>query len=78
MTGTRRPMLSHLRESGELEQVSDLVLFIYRDDYYNADTEKKNIAEIIIAKHRNGPIGTIELFFHREHSKFANLARTRT
>ena len=78
MTGTRRPMLSHLRESGELEQVSDLVLFIYRDDYYNADTEKKNIAEIIIAKHRNGPIGTIELFFHREHSKFANLARART
>ena len=78
LTGTRRPMLSHLRESGELEQVSDLVLFIYRDDYYNAETEKKNIAEIIIAKHRNGPIGTIELFFHREHSKFANLARQRT
>jgi replicative DNA helicase len=63
--------------SGELEQVSDLVIFIYRDDYYNAETEKKNIAEIIIAKHRNGPIGTIELFFHREHSKFANLARSR-
>jgi replicative DNA helicase len=78
MTGTRRPMLSHLRESGELEQVSDLVVFIYRDDYYNAETDKKNIAEIIIAKHRNGPIGTIELFFHREHSKFANLARART
>lgn len=77
VTGTRRPMLSHLRESGELEQVSDLVLFIYRDDYYNAETEKKNIAEILIAKHRNGPIGTIELFFHREHSKFANLARSR-
>lgn len=77
ITGTRRPMLSHLRESGELEQVSDLVLFIYRDDYYNAETEKKNIAEIIIAKHRNGPIGMIELYFHREHSKFANLAKTR-
>ncbi len=77
MTGTRRPLLSHLRESGELEQVSDLVIFIYRDEYYNAETEKKNIAEIIIAKHRNGPIGTIELFFHKEHGKFANLARTR-
>src|SRR2546425_7824832 len=77
MTGTRRPMLSHLRESGELEQVADLVLFIYRDDYYNPETEKKNIAEIMIAKHRNGPVGTVELFFHREHSRFANLERRR-
>src|SRR2546425_636041 len=77
MTGTRRPMLSHLRESGELEQVADLVLFIYRDDYYNPETEKKNIAEIMIAKHRNGPVGTIELFFNREHSRFANLERRR-
>src|SRR5438093_4093091 len=77
MTGTRRPMLSHLRESGELEQVADLVLFIYREDYYNPETEKKNIAEIMIAKHRNGPIGTVELFFHREHSRFANLERRR-
>ncbi|HEU5298068.1 MAG TPA: replicative DNA helicase [bacterium] len=77
MTGTRRPLLSHLRESGELEQVADLVLFIYRDDYYNAETEKKNIAEIIIAKHRNGPIGQVDLFFHKEFSKFANLERRR-
>src|SRR5437899_8617300 len=77
VTGTRRPMLSHLRESGELEQVADLVLFIYREDYYNPETEKKNIAEIIIAKHRNGPVGTIELFFNREHSRFANLERRR-
>ncbi|HXF83328.1 MAG TPA: replicative DNA helicase [bacterium] len=77
VTGTRRPMLSHLRESGELEQVADLVLFIYRDDYYNAETEKKNIAEIIIAKHRNGPIGQVDLFFHREFSKFANLEKRR-
>src|SRR2546427_1568135 len=76
-TGTRRPMRSHLRESGELEQVADLVLFIYREDYYNPETEKKNIAEIIIAKHRNGPVGTIELFFNREHSRFANLERRR-
>ncbi len=77
VTGTRRPMLSHLRESGELEQVADLVIFIYREDYYNPETEKKNLAEIIIAKHRNGPIGTIELFFHKEHSKFGNLERRR-
>ena len=76
-TGTRRPLLSHLRESGELEQVADLVVFIYREDYYNPETEKKNIAEIIIAKHRNGPIGLIEMFFHKEHSKFANLERRR-
>lgn len=66
-----------VHNSGELEQVSDLVLFIYRDDYYNPETEKKNIAEIIIAKHRNGPIGQVELFFHREHSRFANLERRR-
>lgn len=77
MTGTRRPMLSHLRESGELEQVADLVVFLYRDDYYDPATERKNVAEVIVAKHRNGPTGTIELFFHREHSKFANLERKR-
>ncbi len=63
--------------SGELEQVADLVIFIYREDYYNPETEKKNLAEIIIAKHRNGPIGTVELFFHKEHSKFGNLERRR-
>ena len=66
-----------VHNSGELEQVADLVLFIYREDYYNAETEKKNIAEIIIAKHRNGPIGQVELFFHREHSKFVNLEKRR-
>jgi len=66
-----------VHNSGELEQVADLVLFIYREDYYNPETEKKNIAEIIIAKHRNGPVGTIELFFNREHSRFANLERRR-
>jgi replicative DNA helicase len=79
MPGTHNFVANGLvcHNSGELEQVSDLVIFIYRDDYYNAETEKKNIAEIIIAKHRNGPIGNIELFFHREHSKFANLARSR-
>ena len=79
MPGTHTFIASGItcHNSGELEQVSDLVIFIYREDYYNAETEKKNIAEIIIAKHRNGPIGTIELFFHREHGKFANLARSR-
>ncbi|HEV8340732.1 MAG TPA: LAGLIDADG family homing endonuclease, partial [bacterium] len=63
--------------SGELEQVADLVLFIYREDYYNEQTEKKNIAEIHIAKHRNGPTGTVELYFDREHSRFMGLDRRR-
>jgi replicative DNA helicase len=66
-----------IHNSGELEQVADLVVFIYREDYYNPETEKKNVAEIHIAKHRNGPIGQIELFFHKEHSKFGNLERRR-
>jgi len=63
--------------SGELEQVADLVLFIYREDYYNENTEKKNIAEIIVSKHRNGPTGTVELYFNREHSRFIGLDRRR-
>jgi len=75
--GNRRPQLSHLRESGELEQVADLVLFIYREDYYNENTEKKNIAEIILSKHRNGPTGTVELYFDKEHSRFVGLDRRR-
>lgn len=70
-----RPMLSDLRESGAIEQDADVVMFIYRDDYYNKDTEKKNIAEIIIAKQRNGPVGTIELVWLPDFTKFGNLQK---
>ena len=70
-----RPMLSDLRESGAIEQDAVVVMFIYRDDYYNHDTERKDIAEIIIAKQRNGPIGTVELAWIPKYTKFANLQR---
>jgi len=70
-----RPMLSDLRESGAIEQDADVVMFIYRDDYYNHDTEKKDVAEIIVAKQRNGPIGTIELAWLPMYTKFANLQK---
>lgn len=70
-----RPMLSDLRESGAIEQDADVVMFIYRDDYYNKDTPYKNIAEIIIAKQRNGPIGTINLVWLPQYTKFANMEK---
>jgi replicative DNA helicase len=70
-----RPMLSDLRESGAIEQDADIVIFLYRDDYYNPETEKKNVAEVIIAKHRNGSTGTVELRWFGEYTKFANLKK---
>ncbi|MGC8869488.1 MAG: replicative DNA helicase [Brevinematia bacterium] len=70
----KRPILSDLRESGSIEQDADLVAFLYRDEYYNPDTDKKNIVEIIISKQRNGPVGTIELMFIKEIGKFENLS----
>ncbi|MFY9175109.1 MAG: replicative DNA helicase [Peptococcia bacterium] len=74
-TAEKKPSLSHLRESGALEQDADLVMFIYRDDYYNPESEKPGIAELIIAKHRNGPTGSVELGFIKEFTKFVNLDR---
>ena len=68
-----RPMLSDLRDSGAIEQDADVVMFLYRDDYYNHDSDKKGILEVIIAKQRNGPIGTVELAWLPEYTKFANL-----
>jgi replicative DNA helicase len=70
-----RPMLSDLRESGAIEQDADVVAFLYRDEYYNPETLKKNHAEVIIAKQRNGPTGTVELTYLGQYTKFANMYR---
>ncbi len=69
----KRPMLSDLRDSGAIEQDADVVIFIYRDDYYEKDSEKKNIAEILVRKHRNGPVGEVDLYFQSEQTRFRNL-----
>ena len=72
-----RPMLSDLRESGAIEQDADIVMFLYRDDYYNENSEKKNIAEVILAKHRSGSTGTVELLWLGNYTKFANIDKYR-
>lgn len=71
----KRPMMSDIRESGSIEQDADIVAFLYRDDYYDQESENKNIIEIIIAKQRNGPVGTVQLAFVKEYNKFVNLER---
>jgi replicative DNA helicase len=68
-----RPILSDLRESGAIEQDADIVMFLYRDDYYHEDSEKRNVVEVILAKHRNGSTGTVELAWIPQYTKFGNL-----
>ena len=70
----KRPILSDLRESGSIEQDADLVAFLYRDDYYDDESEQPGIAEVILAKHRNGPTDTVKLSFLKRYAKFADLA----
>ncbi|MBQ1470358.1 MAG: replicative DNA helicase, partial [Schwartzia sp.] len=70
----KRPMLSDLRESGSLEQDADIVMFLYREDYYDKETEQQNVTEVIVAKHRNGPIDTVRLYFDKEFTRLANFA----
>jgi replicative DNA helicase len=71
----KRPLMSDLRESGAIEQDADIILMMYREDYYKPDTPEKGIAEVIIGKHRNGPTGTVKLTFLGEYTKFANCAQ---
>ncbi|MGB3614883.1 MAG: replicative DNA helicase [Elainellaceae cyanobacterium] len=71
----KRPMMSDLRESGSIEQDADLILMLYRDEYYNPDSPDRGIAELIITKHRNGPVGTVKLLFEQQYTRFRNLAK---
>ena len=71
----KKPMLSDLRESGSLEQDADIVMFLYREDYYNPETKNENITDVIIAKNRNGPTGTIQVYFHKEYVRFQDLLK---
>jgi replicative DNA helicase len=71
----KRPLLSDLRDSGSIEQDADLVMFLYRDEYYNSESERKGEADVIIGKHRNGPTGSVTLAWLEQYTKFASLAR---
>jgi replicative DNA helicase len=73
----KRPILSDLRESGSIEQDADVVMFIYREEMYNEDTDKQNIADLIVAKHRNGPTGSVSLYFRKELTQFRDLEMRR-
>jgi replicative DNA helicase len=74
----KRPMMSDLRESGSIEQDADLIIMLYRDSYYNPDSPDRDVAEVIITKHRNGPTGTVKLLFKSELTTFLNLANKQT